>query len=836
MHVTSLFTRSRISTGAYLVTLSLIAVMLVFSSLGNPLMPVNRISGITPSIASAFAKLPLAFIPTSEGNLASANYEVYGAGNKLSFSPQEITLFLHDATQPLSLSFVGANQMPAIVPIEKLPTKINQYNGQDDQNWRTKIPAFTGIHYQELYPGVDLEYAGRNGSLKSTFTIAPGANPDLIRWQYNGASTLAIDETSGNLLVAMADQSKLVEQAPIAWQNIDGRRLPVSAAFTLAADHSISFALGSYNQALPLIIDPTIVYETTLNLGDFDSGLDIVTDASGNAYVLGQVYDTNNDVLIAKLSPQGALLFATYLRGSKVDFGGGIALDASGDIYVAGGTDSSDFPILNATQAVKNGVTRDAFLTKLGSNDGSLLFSTYFGGSRSDEIHDITLNDSGEIYVVGYTESTDFPTQDPIQSGLNLNQCFCEDVFVTRLSPDAMTVLFSTYLGGSFEDYGQSIALDGNDNIYITGRTQSDDYPTLAAIQPNRAGQYQDEDVFVSKISAGGSLVYSTYLGGTDLDSIRRIAVDTAGNAYLAGTTRSEDFPTTPGAFQETFVGGVLDCGTAGFGGPVNCSDMFVTKISSDGSFLSYSTYLGGGLTDSATGIAVDDAGQAYLVGYTSSSDFPGVNGDGSPNTEIAMVKLSASGSDLLYSLIIDSAVANGSNGIALDNSSTIYITAAQNAPSDLYVAKISESSSLPPTPTSTSLPLTPTYTPASPTPTPFASGSIHVGDLDGGSAWVYRRWFWQAGVRITVHDADHNPVSGATVSGTWSNGYSGTAQCTTGGNGTCLVTTGSIWRSSKMASFSVNNLTYQSFTYTPAANHDPNNDSNGKDITVKRP
>jgi hypothetical protein len=734
------------------------------------------------------------------------------------------------------LSFLGANQAPAITPNEMLPTKINEYNGQDARNWRTQIPAFAGISYQELYPGIDLHYTVYDGSLKSTFNIAPGADPAHVRWQYKGASAIAIDETSGDLFVSLPDQTRLVEQAPVAWQEIDGRRVSVPVAFELAAGRSIGFVLGSYDLSLPLVIDPTIVYETTLNLGYFDSGLDIATDGSGNAYVLGQVYDTNNDVLIAKVSPQGTLLFATYLRGSKVDISSGIALDASGDIYVAGGTDSADFSTLNAMQSEKNGVTRDAFITKLASNDGSLLFSTYFGGSRSDEIHDITLNDAGEIYLVGYTESTDFPTQNPIQAELNLNQCFCEDVFVTKLSPDAMTVLYSTYLGGSFEDYGESLALDANDNIYITGRTQSDDYPTLSAIQPNRAGQYQDEDIFVSKISASGSLVYSIYLGGSDLDAVRRIAVDSAGDAYLAGSTRSDDFPTTPGAFQETYIGGALDCGIAGFGGPVNCYDIFVTKILPDGSSLAYSTYLGSGLDDYATGVVVDDSGQAYLVGYTSSSDFPGVNGDGSPNTLIAMAKMNASGSALMYSVIIDSAVANGSNGITLDNASDVYITAAQNAPSDLYVAKISESGQPSPSPTNTSVPPTPTNTPVPPTPIPAPNASIHVGDLDGSSAWVYRRWYWQASVIITVHDANHNPVSGATVSGTWSNGYSGSSQCTTGSNGSCLVTTGNIWRSASRARFSVSGVTYPSFTYTPAANHDPDGDSNGVNITVNKP
>ena len=189
-----------------------------------------------------------------------------------------------------------------------------------------------------------------------------------------------------------------------------------------------------------------------------------------------------------------------------------------------------------------------------------------------------------------------------------------------------------------------------------------------------------------------------------------------------------------------------------------------------------------------------------------------------------------------MYSVIIDSAVANGSNGITLDNVGDVYITAAQNAPSDLYVAKISESGQPSPSPTNTSVPPTPTNTPVPPTPTPAPNASIQAGDLDGSSAWIYRRWYWQASVAITVHAANHNPVSGATVSGTWSNGYSGSSQCTTGSNGSCRVTTGNIWRSTNRAKFSVSSVKYPSSTYAPAANHDPDGDSNGVNITVNKP
>jgi hypothetical protein len=814
--------RARFTPGGYLLVLSLVTAMLVFPILGGLSAAGHNSSLNTPSLA-AVSQLPLAFIP-SQGSQRAAQFEVYGAESKLTFSQQGVRLGLPGASQALQVSFLGASPAALLEPGKRLPTHINDYRGPDQQNWQKELPAYAGIDYRELYPGISLHYEGQDGSLKSTFSLAPGADPAIIRWQYAGAAAIAVQET-GDLLVTLPDDSQVIERAPLAWQEINGQRRPVQAAYTLSAGSTVAFSLGGYDPATPLIIDPIIEYATTVSLGYLDYGLDVAADSAGNAYVLGQVYDTNNDIVIAKFSPTGTLLYSTYLRGSSLDFGTGISLDASGDIYVVGATDSADFPILNAAQPSKNGSQRDAFIAKLDGGNGSLLFSTFFGGTRSDEIHDLTLDDSGAIYVAGYTESTDFPTVNPIQSGLNLNQCFCEDVFVTKLSSDAMSVLYSTYLGGSFEDYGESIALDGSNNIYITGRTQSDDYPTLNAIQPNRAGMYQDEDLIVSKIWADGSLAYSTYLGGTDLDSVRRITVDNAGDVFLAGATRSIDFPTTPGAYQENFIGGIDACGAAGFGGPYNCTDMFVTKIVPDGSSLAYSAYLGGGLDDAATGIAVNDAGEAYLVGYTNSGDFPGVNRT-SPVAEITVAKMDASGSGLLYTVIIDSAVANGGNGISLDQAGDIYITAGQNAPSDLYVAKINEGGSPPP----------PTATAPAPTPTPAPSLTAHVGDLDGGSTWVYRKYYWRGGVSVAVHDAKHNPLSGATVSGSWSGGYSGSALCTTGSDGRCTLTTGYIKRNSKSTSFTVQNVTYSSYLYASYDNHDPDGDSNGTTITVSRP
>ena len=877
MQTLHLSNRLRFSPSIHWAAIGLMIATLVFSLLASPLAPVSHASTNFPDIAPAFSQLPLAFVPKQGQTGAAVQFEVYGAGNKLTFIPHGTILDLPGDSLPLQMSFLNASQSTTITAGTPLPGIVNDFRGNQADGWRTNVPTYANIHYQELYPGINLVYEGKDGLLESTFNIAPGVDPTRIHWQYTGVTAINVNEATGDLHITLPDQSQVVEQSPFAWQEINGQRIPVAVAFSLAADNSIGFTLGSYNPAVPLTIDPTIVYETTVGIGGFSHGFDIAIDAAGNAYVLGRVYDSNNDVGIVKLSPDGSVLYTTYLRGSSGDFGGGIALDAAGDIYVAGGTDSADFPILNAIKPVKDGVTREGFITKLANGDGSLLFSTFFGGSRSDSINDITLNSTGEIYVVGQTQSTNFPTVNPIQGGLNLNQCFCDDAFVTKLSPDALTVLYSTYLGGAFTDSGSSIALDANDNIYITGSTQSNDFPTQAAIQPNRAGVNQDVDLFVSKISAdGSSLVYSTYLGGTSNDSARRIAVDSAGNAFVAGTTISTNFPTTAGAYREAYIGGLGAC-LSGFSTPINCTDAFVTKFVPDGN-LAYSTYLGGGKDDIANGIAINDAGEAFVGGYTNSADFPGVT-----QTGILVAKLNANGSNLLYALTISSPVANSGHGIALDNAGDIYVTGAQNVPEELYVAKITEGggggSNQPPVavasanPENGNAPLTVqfssagssdpdgavstyawdfgdgnTSSEANPSHTYTAPGTydavLVVTDNNGatGNASVtinvaqvsqnelhvqaqsvtrqqYARRYYRGVDTLLITDQNNQPVAGAAVTVTYSGPSSGQASGVTGANGTVTLTTN--WQRNPKGNwcFEVTNVTKDGFAYNSNAN-----------------
>jgi hypothetical protein len=599
----------------------------------------------------------------------------------------------------------------------------------------------------------------------------------------------------------------------------------LSVAALLAAMLSLLVFRSHALAAEQADITPTFVYQTNYDGGSFDSGgNDDVVDSAGNAYIVESVYDsiTSNDVLVVKLSPNGAVLFSTYLRGSKLDWGASLALDGQGGLLVAGFTDSPDFPVVDAAQPVMD-ARRSGFIARLSTSDGAILYSSFFGASGADEFHDLAVGPSGDIYLTGVTDSTDFPTVNPLQASL----AGLRDAFVVRLSADARTILYSTYLGGWNYDPGQAIGLDSAGNIYVAGYTQSNDFPTLNAVQSVWGGDY---DVWAARISADGShLDYSTYLGGSRYEAPARIAVDPAGYVTLTGTTNSAEFPTTPGALQPVTGGG--QCGTSPY--LHYCYDGFITRLAPDGSLV-YSTFLGDNFDDQLDGVAIDGNGNAYVVGYRS---IPPASPGYPPTVDLFVGSLDPSGGNLRYNLTENSTMPNSSHGIALGPDGDVYFTGIQNAAEDLYAARLmgSGGSSPTPTPQPTGTPVTPTPTPTN-TPTPTAtpaSNSLHVGDLDG-SATGSRAW--RASVTVLVLDAGGSPVSNTTVRGSWSNGYSGNAQCLTATNGTCTVTTGRINRNVGSVTFTVTNLIRSGYTYTPAANQDPDGDSNGTVIVVSKP
>jgi len=445
----------------------------------------------------------------------------------------------------------------------------------------------------------------------------------------------------------------------------------------------VAFEVAAYDASQPLIIDPVLAYSTFLGGSGSDAGIAIALDKGGNAYVMGMTFSTNfpitegafqttfGQVFVTKLNPTGsALLYSTYLGGGT---GRAIAVDADGNAYVTGMTFSTNFPTtLGAFQPTSDG-SGDAFVTKLDPTGSALLYSTYLGGSGGEEGKGIAVDAAGNAYVMGTTNSGDFPTttgafQTTFGGGLD------NDTFVTKLNPagnGSLDLVYSTYLGGSNEDEGRAIAVDAAGNAYVTGMTFSTTFPTTqGAFQPTSDGS---GDAFVTKLNPAGKgsadLVYSTFLGGSAFDRGNGIAVDAARNVYVTGETVSTTFPTTPGAFQTTF-GGV--------------EDAFVTKLNPAGNGsadLVYSTLLGGGAFDRGNGIAVDAAGSAYVTGETSSPAFPttpdALQRALAGGRHVFVTKLVPDGSGLAYSTLLgvfDSAFEFG-NAIALDTEGSAYVT-----------------------------------------------------------------------------------------------------------------------------------------------------------------
>jgi hypothetical protein len=589
------------------------------------------------------------------------------------------------------MKLVGANAQPRIVGLEPLPGKVNHISGNDPTKWRTGVTSYANVKYENVYPGVDLVYYGNQGRLEYDFIVKPGADPSAIALSFDGADGMEID-SQGDLILPL-NGHEVRQRRPIAYQNSGGERVEVESEFKISNLKSeisnpqsvVAFHLGAYDPTQPLIIDPVLVYSTYFGGGGDENGTTraaIAVDAAGNIYVTGQTESSdfptasplqpankggffNADVFVAKFNPAGsALIYSTYLGGSKDEEGRDIAVDADGNAYVTGATGlgSSDFPTTPGAFKTRDG---GVFVAKL-SPTGALIYSAHFGGFLGAEGHGIAVDAAGQAYVTGETFADDFP----IVGGFQTARRFV-DAFVAKLNAAGSGILYSTYLGGSRTDQGRSIAVDASGNAYVTGTTNSTDLPTANPVQPTYGGGF--DDAFVAKLNTlatgRASLVYSTYLGGSGSDQGRGIAVDADANAYVTGRTSSANFP-------------VMSALQPIFGGTAPQGDAFVTKLSAAGTALVYSTFLGGRSSDEGNDIAVDAAGNAYVIG-TTFLDFPIVNPflrserQGGDSNDAFVAKLNAAGSALFYSSRLggDGHVHETGLGIAVDAMGNAYVT-----------------------------------------------------------------------------------------------------------------------------------------------------------------
>jgi uncharacterized repeat protein (TIGR01451 family) len=615
----------------------------------------------------------------------------------------------------LRLALKGANPRAAATGVDRLPGVKNYLIGRDSRRWHTGLPTYSKVRFQEIYPGINLSYYGSQRQLEYDFEVAPGADPNRIRLSCDGARVLNID-ADGDLVLKL-DDGELRQHKPIIYQNLNGQRVPIDGRFVIRRQGEIGFEIGKYDTNNPLVIDPTLVYSTYLGGAGTDSGSSIDIDNSGNIYITGTTSSTTfpslnpfqsanaglDDVFVTKLNPAGSsVLYSTYVGGSGTDRGDGLFVDRSSEaVYVVGRVDalSVDFPTTaGAFATTYRGGDFDAFVLKLNPAGNSLAYSTFLGGEENDSAVGVAADSNGNAYVTGGTRSHGFPTT---TNAFQFTVAGDTDAYLLKFNAAGSAILYSTLLGGGATDRGSSVKIDNAGNAYLVGYTSSQDFPTESAFQNSVAGSF---DAFIGKIdtnaSGVSSLAFCSYLGGTTDDKGYGLSLDPSNDMYVAGQTNSTDFP-------------LLNPAQAAKGGSF---DAFIAKISQTGTKI-YATYLGGTGDDRATGIAVNSTGNAYVTGFTGSTNFPTAiplqlsNGGG---TDMFVAKVNSSGNGLLYSTYLGgsanedfTSTTTFSGNIAVDSSGIAYITgytASGNFPtvlpfqaanaggaSDAFIVKISD-------------------------------------------------------------------------------------------------------------------------------------------------
>jgi hypothetical protein len=592
---------------------------------------------VTPRarLSHAYGQLPLSFEPNHGQAGGRVEFLARGNGYSLHLAGADATLLLPAGGQrskPASvrLQFVGARSGSRITGLDELPGKINYFIGVDQSRWRTNIPTYAKVRYPDLYPGVDVVFYGHRGQVEYDLVVAPGADPGAITLELSGLGRPRVD--AGGDVVLSDGSGEVRLHKPVIYQDADGGRRPVAGRYVLHGRHRLKFAVAAYDRSRALVIDPVIVY-------------------------------------------------STYLGGASAESFPGVAVDALGNAYLAGDTLSTDYPTVNPLQPPRG--SRFVVVSKLNATGSALVYSTYLGGSPNEQAAStannglgagVAVDGVGNVYVTGFTNSNNFPvTATAFQPSLAGEQ----DVFLTKLNPAGNAILYSTYLGGSGSETARRVAVDDSGKAWIAGATDSANFPVKNAAQPLIAG---GADAFAAKLdtaqSGAASLVWSTYLGGSADDSQfgslsnAAVAVDAVGNAYVAGGTRSFDFPVL-NALQPTHLGGV---------GTIKC---FVTKLTATGA-LAYSTYLGGSANEACFDVAVDAAGHAHVTGFTNSQNFP-LKDPLYPTSIIAqggedgfVTKLSADGSKLVFSTFLMGPGVNGSSrgqAIALGPDGRVHVT-----------------------------------------------------------------------------------------------------------------------------------------------------------------
>src|SRR6267378_481844 len=646
-------------------------------------------------VVEAYGKLPLRFEENQGQTNSEVRYVSHGSGYELFLTPQDAVLALRspapqaksarnrilalresrnarfaERSSAVRIHLEGANSAPRITGVDRLPGKTNYFIGNDPKKWHTDVPSYARVKYADIYPGVDLVFYGNQGRLEYDFEVAPGASPKAIRLNLEGAQKVRLN-AQGDLELSVPG-GEVVLQKPVVYQKVKGERHEIAGSYAVTKRHQVAFNVAEYDRSEPLILDPVLNYSTYLG---------------------------------------GSLGTTTNPAGTGIDQGWAIAVDAAGNAYVAGLTYSTDFPTPSAANGLKKGPLVSspggaAFVSEIDPTGTTLLYSSYIAGTApapAEIALGIAVDSTGKIYLTGQTGTSDFPTNGTIAAlkpGPNTGNLGTS--FITKLDPaqnGTAGLVYSSYLGGtSSGDIGEAIAVAANGNAYVTGQTLSPPGSGGAVTSlpnfPVTAGAFQsvlnspNGNAFLTRIDttqAGSlSLIYSTYLGGSDANIAATgfgdigfgVAVDTANNAYIVGTTVSSDFPTTSNAFQTNAPLAITNAKN---------STAFVSRIDTTSGAnpqLVYSSYLGGEVSEFGLAVALGPNKVAYATGATTSLAFPTfpsgafqTTGHTSGNAFISLIDTGKVGStSLQYSTYVGGTADTSGKGIAVDAQGNAYL------------------------------------------------------------------------------------------------------------------------------------------------------------------
>ncbi|MBI4903610.1 MAG: SBBP repeat-containing protein [Acidobacteria bacterium] len=699
----------------------------------------------SPKASDVLSGLPLHFERHGAAIVARVpGYQLSldGAGAQVAFRKGTVRMRLHGAS--------------GIAPqaVDRMSGVSNYIQGSDPRRWRTSVTHFARARYTSVYPGVNLDFYGNARNIEYDFLIAPGADPRRIAMTVEGAQSVTV--TPAGEVAVRAFGEELLLKAPVAYQRRGSERAAVAARFRVAGNR-VSFDLGAYDRRRELVIDPVITFATYLGGAETEVATGIALDAQSNIYVtgytnsqrfpiVGQPLSANNagadDAFIVKVNSTGnQLLYSTYLGGTENDRPLGIVIDGLGNAVIAGNSSSEDFPMAGT---VFQGLGSGVFLARLSANGSSLLASTFLGGIESVGIGFLSAmagDANGNVYLAGYTSADDFLVTAGSLQPLKRSGT---DAFLTKVSSDLSRVVYSTYLGGDGTDQARAVTVDSAGNAFVAGSTNSVNFPRTTGTYATPNGG--NSDVFVTRVNAAGAAIdFSAILGGLLDDSPTAITLGPTGNIFVAGTTLSSNYPTTPGVFQvlrptfatpgfvskldstatlllfSTYLGAVnsyydvrniasiradagdnLYAAVTGFGtgfptttGALQSpapgfQDGLLVRLSPGGDVLGYSTFIGGSADDSLNAMALDQVGNLYLAGGTSSSNFPGTStgyqplSAGNGDAFVVKINIGAVTTSCTYALsaVTFSIDANGGAGtvdLTTDSTCAWTVTASQS-------------------------------------------------------------------------------------------------------------------------------------------------------------